>query len=303
MPTEALIGPEVPAHLEHRVRTADGRTLGVAEWGDPSGVAVISIHGTPGSRISYWHEPDIYARHGVRRLTFDRPGYGQSTRQPGRHVVDLVADVVAITDALGVREFAVTGGSGGGPHALAVAALLPERVLRCMAIVSLAPWDAEGLDPLAGMTAGNVDEFRATLAGEPAIRKLAEQERETMLGRIAEERTDMLGDAYEMAESDREQMARHFWQMANQMRESLVSGVDGWVDDDMAFVMPWGFDVGSISVPVMLKYGRADTLVPAAHGDWLAARIPGATAVVEDAGHMGDDATFEAELDWLAGHG
>ena len=108
----------VPAHLEHRIPTADGRTLAVAEWGDPNGVPLVAIHGTPGSRISWWEDPTVYARHGLRRLTVDRPGYGDSTRRAGRSVADFVEDVVTITDALGIDTFAVTGGSGGGPHAL-----------------------------------------------------------------------------------------------------------------------------------------------------------------------------------------
>jgi pimeloyl-ACP methyl ester carboxylesterase len=117
-----------PEHIEHRVRTGDGRVVAVAEWGDPEGAPLISIHGTPGGRIAYWMDPTIYARHRLRRLTFDRPGYGESTRQRNRIVADIVPDIVAIADALGVDRFAVIGGSGGGPHALACAALLPDRV-------------------------------------------------------------------------------------------------------------------------------------------------------------------------------
>ncbi len=291
-----------PAHIEHRVEAPDGRTLAVAEWGDPKGVALIEFHGTPGGRISYWLDPTIDQRHGVRRITFDRPGYGESTRLPGRSVADIVADVVAIADALGVDRFAVTGGSGGGPHALACAALLPDRVLRCLAAVTPAPYGAEGLDWLAGQTAGNVEEFQAALEGEDAIRPVAERERETVLERLSAGRVDFFGDSYELAEADRQQMARHFAQAADQLANALAQGVDGWVDDDICFSRPWGFEVGSIAVPVYLTYGREDTLVPAAHGDWLAARIPGVRVVVNDAaGHMGDDGQIEEHYAWLAG--
>jgi len=110
-------------HIEHRIRTRDGRTLAVAEWGDPNGVPLFALHGTPGSRVAFWHDPTIYTRHGLRRITLDRPGYGESTRQPGRSVVDIVPDILAIAGALGIGFFAITGGSGGGPHALACAAL------------------------------------------------------------------------------------------------------------------------------------------------------------------------------------
>src|SRR3954454_2394634 len=122
-----------PPHLEHRIKTPDGRTLAVAEWGDPNGTPFIAMHGTPGGRISYWQDPTIDARHGLRRITFDRPGYGESTRLAGRSVADVVKDVEAIASALDIDTFVVSGGSGGGPHCLATAALMPDRVVRCLA--------------------------------------------------------------------------------------------------------------------------------------------------------------------------
>ncbi len=290
-----------PPHLEHRISTPDGRTLAVAEWGDPRGLPYIAMHGTPGGRISYWEDPDIYARHGLRRLTYDRPGYGESTRLPGRLVSDVIGDVLAIADALNIDRFAVGGGSGGGPHALACAALLPERVIRCSVVSSVAPYDAEGLDWLAGQTAGNVEEFEAAAKGEDAYRPVVERERATTLERLAEGRMDWLGDSYEMPEADKVQMERHFAIAADQMINGLANGGDGWVDDGIAFTRPWGFEVESIRVPVYLAYGRSDTLVPAAHGDWLAARIPSAKVVVSEGGHLGDDADVERQLAWIAG--
>jgi pimeloyl-ACP methyl ester carboxylesterase len=293
---------EVPEHLEHRIRTPDGRVLAVAEWGDPQGVPLFALHGTPGGRIIYWSDPGIYGRVGLRRLTIDRPGYGESTRLPGRSVADIVPDVMTVAGELGIGSFAVTGGSGGGPHALALAALLPDRVLRCLAQVSIAPYPAQGLDWLAGMTDGNVEEFRAAMTGEEAHRAVAERESATTLQRLGENRADFLGDSYEMSEADQKQAVRHVQRIRHQFEDCLAPGVDGWVDDMLAFVKPWGFEVGAIRVPVLVSYGRADTLVPAAHGDWLVAHIPGAVAEVTDAGHLGDDAAVEAHLRWLAGH-
>src|SRR5215213_7280311 len=163
----------IPEHIEHRITLPDGRILAAAEWGDPDGVPFVSIHGTPGGRIGWWEkEPEIYRRFGLRRITYDRPGYGESTRHAGRRVVDAVADVEHLTAALGIDNFLVSGGSGGGPHALACAALLPDRVLKCHASVSVAPFDAEGLDWLEGMTEGNLKEFGATVEGEAAARAL-----------------------------------------------------------------------------------------------------------------------------------
>jgi pimeloyl-ACP methyl ester carboxylesterase len=234
----------------------------------------------------------------------DRPGYGESTRQAGRSVADIVADIAFVADTLGVPSFAVTGGSGGGPHALACAALLPDRVLRCLTNVSPAPFGPDGIDGdawLEGMTEGNVIEFRAAMVGEGEMRPLAERLRATTLERLAAGRLDFEGDEYEMAEADLAQTAKHYERIVDHMTSALAPGADGWIDDMLAFVKAWGFDPRTITVPVYLSYGRADTLVPAAHGDWLAATIPGATAVVTEAGHLGDDESVEVELAWLAG--
>jgi pimeloyl-ACP methyl ester carboxylesterase len=295
----------VPDHLEHRLTTPDGRTLAVAEWGDPKGKPVITFHGTPGSRIGYWTpEPQIWARFGLRRFSFDRPGYGESTRLPGRTVADVVPDVVTIAEAFGLKRFALSGGSGGGPHVLATAALLPDRVVRALASVSVAPFEADGIDFMAGMNDGNVREFSAALEGETALLTVVEPERLTMIDRLTSGRSDFLGDEYEMPEADRIQMAKHQRASAAHLLTGIAAGVDGWVDDDLAFAKPWGFDVASCRVPVVLAYGRQDQLVPAAHGDWLAAHVPGAEVWVEDGtGHMGDDAQVERDLGWLAGKG
>lgn len=295
--------PATPEHLEHRIRSRDGRILAVAEWGDPAGVALFDLHGIPGGRMACWIDPSIWARHGLRRLTLDRPGYGESTRLPGRAVADIVPDVEAIADQLGVGQFAVSGGSGGGPHALACAVLLGDRVLRCLAGASPAPYDADGLEWFDGMAVGNVEWFEAALAGEEPVRAIAERERTKQLERLVAGRPDFLGDKYKLPEADQALMAKRLERIIDQFTNAVARGVDGWVDDVLALMRPWGFDVGSIRVPVHLSYGRSDTLVPAAHGDWLAARIPGAAVDVQEAGHLADEATMEGEMAWLAGQG
>ena len=303
METHLTMAHVTPEHLEHRIRAGDGRVIAVAEWGDPAGVPMIEHHGTPGGRINYGHEPGIYARLGIRRITFDRPGYGESTRLPGRSVADVVPDVVAIADALGIDTFAVAGGSGGGPHSLACAALLPDRVSRCLAAGSPAPWDLVDFDPMAGMNAGNVEEFTAAIAGEAAHRAVAEREGATALARLREGRADWLGDAYEMSESDRVELARDLAGALDDMEHALAPGVDGWVDDVLAHVQPWGVDLGAIRCPVRIDYGRSDAFVPAANGDWLVANVPGATAFITDTGHMASDELYEDLLRWTVASG
>jgi pimeloyl-ACP methyl ester carboxylesterase len=295
----ATESPVTPEHLEHRVRTPDGRTLAVAEWGDPAGVPVIFHHGTPGGRIQYWSDPTIYARYGIRRITFDRAGYGESSRQKGRSIADVVPDVVAIADALAIDRFAVIGGSGGGPHSLATAALLPDRVLRCIAAASPAPWEAD-FDHWAGMNEGNVEEYRAALIGEEAHRPIAEREAASALERLRSGREDWLGEGYTMSDADRDAMARNLAVARDQMEHALAPGVDGWVDDLVASVRPWGFDLEEIRCPVLIQYGRRDEFVPAANGDWLVAHVPGAQAMITDEGHLSSHALQHDTLAWLA---
>jgi pimeloyl-ACP methyl ester carboxylesterase len=293
---------QIPEHLEHRITLRDGRTLAAAEWGDPEGLPFISIHGTPGGRISWWTDPGIYRRFGLRRITFDRAGYGDSSRRADRRVVDEVPDVEQLADALGFDRFVVAGGSGGGPLTLACAATLPDRVIRAHVSVSVAPWDADGLDWMAGMTQGNVLEFGAAVEGEAAARALVGTLRRTALDRFAEGRIDWMGDDYDLSEADREQTRRHLVRVRAHVANGILPGVDGWVDDLMMMVRPWGFDVADIRVPVLITFGRTDVLVPEAHGDWLAAHVPGATVWASDeAGHMGDDAQIERDYRWLTG--
>lgn len=295
-------GDVIPEHLEHRVTLPDGRVLAAAEWGDPAGTPFVSFHGTPGGRISWWMDPEIYWRYGMRRITIDRPGYGESSRLPGRTVADVIPDVERLTEVLGIDTFIVSGGSGGGPHALACAALLPDRVIRCLADVSVAPYGVAGLDWLDGMIEGNVLEFGAALEGEGAARTLCDNLRVTALERLAAGRLDWMGDDYELSEADRQQEEKHFHRIRAHVANGLAPGADGWIDDILAFTRPWGFGVEDIRVPVLFVYGRTDVLVPPAHGDWLASHVPGAVAwVSEEAGHMGDDEAIDREYSWLVG--
>jgi pimeloyl-ACP methyl ester carboxylesterase len=265
----------------------DGRRIEFLEGGDPSGALVVVHHATPGSAVldPEW-SADAGAR-GLRLVTYARPGYGDSTRHPGRRVADAAADVAALADHCGADRFLTWGWSGGGPHALACAALLPDRVVAAATLASVGPYGAPGLDFLAGMGPGNIEEFSVVLAGgEAAIRAFAVPQAAVLGAVRAEDLVEPM--AAHLTEVDREALAGPLSAtLAAQLRAAFRHGPDGWVDDDLAFVGPWGFDVAEIRVPVLLWQGREDAMVPPTHGAWLAQRIPGVEAHLSDTdGHL-----------------
>ena len=297
-----------PNAREYTVTAPDGRTIGVAEYGPEDGTPVFSIHGTPGSRYGGPppEKPDLYDRLGVRSIGFDRAGYGRSTRKAGRNVADAAADVEAIARHLGVAEFAVVGGSGGGPHCLAVATLLGDRVTRASCVVGVAPYGDHGVPTdewMVGMTKGNIDEFNWSLAGEATMRPNLERLAAEELPRLEIDPATALGDDYELSEGDREIMSRPAFaqRIKRGSQEAYRNGVDGWVDDNLAFVKPWGFDLKELSVPTMVWFGLHDTLVPASHGEWLAENVNGAKVVRMAGGHMELANRAEDMVTWLIG--
>ena len=284
------------------IRTLDGRQLAFAEWGVRDGYPVISIHGTPGCRLGRHPNQALVAETGARIINFDRAGYGQSDRNPGRRVVDIVPDVRALADELGFDKFAVVGGSGGGPHVLAVAALMPERITQAACLVGIAPYEALGEDWTCGMDPVNVQEFGWALEGEErALEELTRVDKE-QCERVAVDPSSVL-DPFKLPEADLAILRRP--DMADIIRETTleqnVNGVWGWVDDDLAFTKPWGFDPATIRVPTAIWWGVEDVLVPAHHGDWLAANVPDAVArPMSGGGHQLDpDTDFVLLHDWL----
>jgi pimeloyl-ACP methyl ester carboxylesterase len=285
--------------------TADGRTLAFCQWGDPKGAPVFSLHGTPGSRLTRHPDDEVYRRAGVRLITYDRAGYGLSTRLPGRTIADVAPDVAAVADALGIERFAVTGGSGGAPHALACGALLRDRVTRCASIVGPAPYGDGGLareDWVRGMVEGNVHELDLSLTGEEALRPELQRETEEMLANLGTDPDHPMGEGYELSPSDMEVVARDDIRgmLDKSLRVGCGEGVDGFVDDDLAMMAsPWGFDVATITRPVAVWYGVNDTLVPAGHGEWLARTLPQPTVVRLDGGHFAIYDRLGELLAWL----
>jgi len=285
---------------ERAIQTQDGRTLAVVEGGDPRGRPVLVHHGTPGSALLYPPLESLAREMGVRLLSYDRSGYGGSTRTPERRVADCVVDVHAIADALELDRLAAIGFSGGGPHALACAALCDGRLAAAALLGSVAPYGVDGLDWLADMGEANVVETNASLEGEAALRAYLEPAREEHLRATPAELLDLFATLAGAA--DREVLSGPLasWQL-DSGRRGLRDGVDGWLDDDFAFVCGWGFDVAEVDRPVLLLHGEDDRFVPVAHARWLAERIPGVDARIgADDGHLTLLARRSREtIEWL----
>ncbi|MBG0826237.1 alpha/beta hydrolase [Planomonospora sp. ID67723] len=282
------------------MKTADGRTLAVDQSGVPDGIPIILLHGTPGSRVGPAPRPTILYRMGIRLITYDRPGYGLSDRFPGRSVADVAGDVAAIADSLGIERFAVIGRSGGAPHALACAALLPDRTTRLAALVPLAPRYAEGLDWFEGMSRSNVIEYTAAAHGHNALSAL--------LDAVADEVRADPTRLVPALDTDLPEPDRHIVadfgirrMLATTFAEALRDSAAGWVDDALAFNAPWGFDPARITVPTMLWHGDEDVFSPVGHARWLGRQIPDATVVIQEgAAHFGSLRVLPDVLTWLA---
>lgn len=287
----------------------DGRRIAYQDGGDPDGYPVIGLHGTPGCRLARWPDDGLYARAGVRYVTTDRAGYGRSTRHPGRSVADAAADVLAVADALGWSEFAVVGGSGGGPHALACAALLGPlgRVVRVACQSSIAPVGVGGMPRrqwLAGMATEEADELMGALEGEEVLVPRMERVQRDMEAALDGDPATLMGDA--VSETDVAFLSRpdlvDNWRRI--VAEQAAHGVWGSVDDTLAFSRAWGFNLASIDVPVLLTHGAHDLSAPIAHGRWLAARIRSVqTEFSTTGGHLPEDPESEitATMRWLRG--
>jgi pimeloyl-ACP methyl ester carboxylesterase len=254
------------------ITLTDGRELDLYDAGG-EGPVVLYHHGTPGSVLPYRGMVEAARKAGLRFVTTSRAGYGASTRLAGRTVADVAQDARQVLDHLGVDRCLSAGWSGGGPHALATAALLPGRVAGVLVMAGAAPYDVPELDFMAGMGEDNVVEFGAALEGEEPLRRLLEGEavdlRETDGPGVVAALSSVLPEVDKVALNN--ELGE--WLAAN-LAEALRRSVDGWVDDDLAFTRPWGFDPASIPVPVAIWQGEVDLMVPFAHGQWLADRLP-----------------------------
>jgi pimeloyl-ACP methyl ester carboxylesterase/SAM-dependent methyltransferase len=287
------------------VRAAGHRTLDVLVDGPSDGLILVLHSGTPSGLVAFAPMTAAASARGLRTVLYSRPGYGGSTPQRGRRVADAAADVAAILDQLGAGQFITAGWSGGGPHVLACAAGLPGRCLGAATIAGVAPRHSPGLDWLAGMGPENIEEFGAAVAGEAELTRFLEaaagQLAEITGPAVAEGLGGLVSPVDAAAVTD-----DYADYLATALSAAVRGGIAGWRDDDLAFVADWGFDLGALDgqVPIAIWQGDQDRMVPAAHGAWLAAHVPGARPhLLPGHGHLTLVKTAFGEiLDDLAGH-
>jgi pimeloyl-ACP methyl ester carboxylesterase len=268
------------------IPTADGRELDVLRHGASDAFPLVFHCGTPNAPDEFPALYEAATGKGWQLVAHARPGYAGSTRQPGRTVADAAGDTAAILDHLSLDRFVTLGWSGGGPHALACAALLPDRCIAAAIVAGVAPFDADGLDFLAGMGPENVEEFAAAARDHDELQAFIDRFGAGMAAITGKEVAASLGGLVD--DVDRAALTGEFAEtMAGMLRRALSTGTAGWFDDDLAFVKPWGFDLDAIAVPVSIWQGEHDMMVPFAHGQWLAAHVPGADVhLYDDEGHV-----------------
>jgi pimeloyl-ACP methyl ester carboxylesterase len=266
----------------------DGRVLHVYDSGPPNApdpLVVFWHHGTPNTGAPPGPLLPAAGRLGVRWVAHDRPGYGSSTPVPGRAVGSAATDVAAVADAFGIDRFAVMGHSGGGPHALACAALLPDRVRAAVSMSALAPYGVSGLDWYAGMNASGAAGLRAAIGGRPALERVLTSE-------------DFDPEIFTPA--DHAALEGPWAWLLTVVEQAQASGPEPHIDDELAYVRPWGFDPADVRQPVLVVHGAQDRMVPSSHGEWLAGRCPDAELWLRpDDGHVSVLSSAEAALGWL----
>jgi pimeloyl-ACP methyl ester carboxylesterase len=261
-----------PARLDQVIRLADGRALGYAEYGPADGPALFLFHGLPGSRLAapeMWPEDPV----AIRVIAPDRPGAGSSAFQPGRRLTDWAADIRQLADTLGIDRFLVAGFSGGGPHALAVAHSLPDRVIAAGSISGAGPIDTPGAR--TGMNRANRLIFWLARNAPAALWPLAAQHAR-LTKRYPAKVIDKAVHDRNLPKADRAAMAspRMRELYAATASEAFRQGVRGFIHEARICVRPWGFDPATIKPPVFIWHGGEDVNVPVAMAQHLAAQIP-----------------------------
>lgn len=274
------------SNILSEVKLGPGRVIEISEGGDPSGVPVFFLHGTPGSRLLFGPHIEAAKKNGMRLIGYSRPGYGGSTRVKGRKIVDGASDVAGVAENLGIKKFAVLGFSGGGDYALACASMLPDRVVAAASLSTLGPYGTEGFDFYSGMGEYNIEDYKLMLSDQPEWEAKSKRDAEVLAKQTKEDRAKMIGsllsDVDKAVNTDE---VDGFFQ--SQFEDGLRNGIEGSMDDQVATVLPWGFDPSAISVPLQIWHGKEDRFVPFSHGQYLASITPRAEAHLEDnEGHI-----------------
>lgn len=277
---------------DDRLTLRDGRTLAYHEWGVPDGIPVLRIQGTPGSRLSRHAKAEVWERLGVRVIMADRPGYGASTRLPGRGLAAVADDLVELLDHLGVDRLPVTGGSGGGPHVIAVAARHPQRVSAATVVVGAAPLTDDDVPHLIGL---NAESYRRTRdGGWDAVHPFLADIREKILADPLAGFRDALRDA---PPQDQAVMNDPVWQetFKTSIVEALRPGAEGWADEGVA-LLHWDVEPEDANVPIVWYHSRHDANVPLQAARRVAERLPSVDFRVWEGGHL---ETFHREEELL----
>lgn len=266
-----------------RLTLRDGRTLAWEEYGPADGLPVLQFQGTPGSRFSRHAHEDVYDRLGVRFIVFDRPGYGASSRLPGRGIAVIADDAAQLLDHLGLDSVHTSGGSGGGPHVLAFAASHADRVRAATVVVGGTPLEEEDI---AGLIQINRDAWYAAREGWQALYDLLAPMRDEVL-------KDPLAGFKGLMEaappSDKAVMEDPDWQrvLVESVTEAFRPGAEGWVDEGMALTLDWDYDVADVRCSVTWWHGDHDANAPLAPVHRLIARMHGVDLRIwTDAGHL-----------------
>ncbi len=264
------------------IEARDGRKLDALISGDVnSDIALVCHHGTP-SDSSIWSDwIDDAKNHNLKLVSISRPGYSYSDRKPGRIVSDVVEDVEDVLNEIGIDKFVTVGWSGGGPHALACAALMPKRCITASILAGVGPHGEPDLDSMTDMGPENIEHKKITLQGEEALREWAEINATQWITIADKDLAEALGGL--VPEIDvialNEQGQAKIW--ASSIRRALKDGIDGYIDDSLLFCEYWGFSPKNISIPVTIWQGDLDLMVPFKHAEWLIKHIPNAKAKLE----------------------
>lgn len=280
--------------------TPDGRGLQVESTGDPTGRTLFFFNGTPTSRKIFHEMADEANSRGAHLICYDRPGYGGSTPHPGRTVADSALDVSVIAKHFEVDRMAVWGISGGGPHVIAAAVLLPELVCAAATFASLAPFASSNFDYFEGMPEKKRSQRGLYFSDPVGFQSHLRESREEIMNASDDY---LAAKLHAMPAETR--VSRSFYRFSYEtMRIALENGIEGYWEDYQAFFSDWGFDFSYNAVPIQLWHGRGDLDIPFPHSQWLSRAIPQSELhITQTDGHFSILENHRVEvMEWLLSH-